>query len=555
MSGSGLGHQLLGADVIKGNFQQRVAAHFHDGDHHTLAKSGMGNHIALIKIQGHGLGRGSQFGGFAALDMFLTGQLLCGGLVLTVAAAVGAIGRTVSTIGRSFRLGLDATLMNDTILGNFVQETGFQSRIGTAIEHTLLGVADGQSLLGSGDGYIAQAALFFHLFLITDGAHAGEQTVFEAYQEHMGEFQTFGRVHGHHDHGIVGVIVGLQIGIEGDFFQETCQSGCFRILDIGVDGRFQFSDVLQASLVFFRGLCLEGGHITAALQQLIIEVRQRDTGFQQFGHAFNQSGELQQLHGGLFQGTVGIGIGNDAVQRLAFGLGQALGGLHGLGADATGRVVDDTLQTKIVGAVIDDAEIGQHILDFRTVKEAHTADDPVRNAVALQGKFQCVGLGIGAVQNGIVLEILALGAGNDLTGNIVTFGTFVVGFVDGNGVAAAVGRPEPLALSTDVVGDDRIGGIQNRLGGAVILLQTDNTGTAVLLFEGQDILDGGTPETVNTLIIVADDTNVLITAGQQAGQQILDMVGILILIYFKSITVSNLTISAYQNKKNLSNSP
>jgi len=45
------GHQLLGADVIKGNFQQGIAAHLHNGQHHTPAKCRMHDHIALVQFQ------------------------------------------------------------------------------------------------------------------------------------------------------------------------------------------------------------------------------------------------------------------------------------------------------------------------------------------------------------------------------------------------------------------------------------------------------------------------------------------------------------------------
>ena len=81
------------------------------------------------------------------------------------------------------------------------------------------------------------------------------------------------------------------------------------------------------------------------------------------------------------------------------------------------------------------------------------------------------------------------------------------------------------------MGDDCIGSIQNGLGGAVILLQADDPGTPVLLLEGQNVLNGGTAEAVDALVIVADDTDILIAVSQQAGKQILNMVGILILVH------------------------
>ena len=67
------------------------------------------------------------------------------------------------------------------------------------------------------------------------------------------------------------------------------------------------------------------------------------------------------------------------------------------------------------------------------------------------------------------------------------------------------------------------------MGGAVILLQTDDPGAAVLLFKIQDVFDGGTAEAVNALVIVTDNTEIFVAPGQQAGQKILQMVGVLVM--------------------------
>ena len=131
----------------------------------------------------------------------------------------------------------------------------------------------------------------------------------------------------------------------------------------------------------------------------------------------------------------------------------------------------------------------------------------------------------------MIPETVAFGLGNDLAGHIVGFRAFVGCFVDRNGVALTVGRPEPLAFSSQIVGNHRIGCIQNGLGRTVILLQPDGSGTPVLLFKVQDILDGSTTETVNTLVVVTHHTDIFVAACQQAGQQVLHMVGILILVH------------------------
>ena len=64
----------------------------------------------------------------------------------------------------------------------------------------------------------------------------------------------------------------------------------------------------------------------------------------------------------------------------------------------------------------------------------------------LEGIFQSVGLGIRPVQNGKILEVTLIGARNDLGGHIAALRRTVGSFIDRNGIALTVGRPEPLAL-------------------------------------------------------------------------------------------------------------
>ena len=69
------------------------------------------------------------------------------------------------------------------------------------------------------------------------------------------------------------------------------------------------------------------------------------------------------------------------------------------------------------------------------------------------------------------------------------------------------------------------------LGGTVVLLQADDPGVLVLLFKVQDILNVGPPETVDGLVIVTHHAEVPVSPGQQAGEEILQVVGVLILVH------------------------
>ena len=65
---------------------------------------------------------------------------------------------------------------------------------------------------------------------------------------------------------------------------------------------------------------------------------------------------------------------------------------------------------------------------------------------------------------------------------------------------------------------------------AVVLLQADGAGVRVVLLEVQDVLDVGATPGVDGLVVVADDHEVPELGGQQVGDGVLDVVGVLVLV-------------------------
>ena len=90
--------------------------------------------------------------------------------------------------------------------------------------------------------------------------------------------------------------------------------------------------------------------------------------------------------------------------------------------------------------------------------------------------------------------------------------------------------PEVFALPAPVVADHRIGRLQDVSGGAVVLLQPDHPGILILTFEGEDVLNGGPPEAVDGLVIVPHHADVLPAPCQQRRQEVLEVVGVLVLV-------------------------
>src|SRR5699024_2851287 len=107
----------------------------------------------------------------------------------------------------------------------------------------------------------------------------------------------------------------------------------------------------------------------------------------------------------------------------------------------------------------------------------------------------------------------------------------VLGLVDVDGRALAVFGPEGLALALGVVADDAVGGVQDVGGGAVVLLQPDDPGPGVVALKVEDVLDGGAPEAVDALVVVAHHADVLGRAGEQADQLELGHAGVLVLVH------------------------
>ena len=119
----------------------------------------------------------------------------------------------------------------------------------------------------------------------------------------------------------------------------------------------------------------------------------------------------------------------------------------------------------------------------------------------------------------------------DLAGDEGGLFLLVVGLVDDDGVARALLRPEVLLLALLVGGDDPRGAIEDRLGGAVVLLQAHDGRLRVVALEVEDVADVGGAPGVDRLVGVADDADVGVgRRRQQAGEHVLGDVGVLELV-------------------------
>ena len=386
-------------------------------------------------------------------------------------------------------------------------------------------------MLGAGHGHITKPPLLLHFLRLPDGTGAGEQTFLHAYHKDHRELQTLGRVHGHHDHAVVPSVVSVQIGVQGDLVQKAGQGRLIPgIFQIAVNGSEQLAHIFKAGTILHGIFALQHHSVTGAGDQLLIKIRQIHRAGQptQLLHHLSKG---RQLGRRTLQLGILVGVADHIVQRAPLSLGNALGGVHRLVSNAPGRIIDDAAQPQIVLRVIEYAQIGHHVLDLRAVKKAGAADDLIGDTIALAGIFHLVGLGVHAVENGVVFPCDALGIIIQNThGHILRLVVFIHGGIKLQLVPCPCLCPQLLALAPLVIADHGVGGVEDIAGGAVVLLQTDDTGIFILLLKGQNILNGRAPEAVDGLVIVTHYAEVLVSTRQRGGQQVLQIVGVLILV-------------------------
>ena len=118
----------------------------------------------------------------------------------------------------------------------------------------------------------------------------------------------------------------------------------------------------------------------------------------------------------------------------------------------------------------------------------------------------------------------------DLAGNPATLVAFVARLEGLDLLAIALGRKQALVLALRVVAHHGVGGAQDVTRRAIVLLQLDGLAVFKVLLKVQDVGDVGATPAVNGLVIVAHDHEVLVLSGQQVGDFVLNVVGVLILV-------------------------
>ena len=119
----------------------------------------------------------------------------------------------------------------------------------------------------------------------------------------------------------------------------------------------------------------------------------------------------------------------------------------------------------------------------------------------------------------------------NLLRNPARFIVLIIGVITHNGVACSGVAPEVLRLALNVVGNYCIGCIQNVLCAAVVLCQHHSGDIGKGFLKLHDVAKICTAETIDRLVGVAHNTNVVMLCTEHKNNFILRDVGVLVLIY------------------------
>ena len=292
----------------------------------------------------------------------------------------------------------------------------------------------------------------------------------------------------------------------------------------------EFLDVLGAALGLHGGLAAVGLHQARLVHDGLDHVLELAVHAAALAHDVDKVGQAA-AHLGREHARLGAGELAGLEERAAALVCQHLDLLDRGGADAAARRVDHALDAHLVGRVHDHLEIGHDVADLGTVEESRAAHDLVGHARAQEHIFEDARLGVGAVEH---RDVVVAGAGVvqlvDLRADPAALVALVARLVGLDLLAIPLRGEQALLLALRVVAHHGVCRREDMPGGAVVLLELDHLGRRKVLLKVQDVGDVGTAPAVDRLVVVAHDHQVAVLGGEQVGDLVLHVVGVLVLV-------------------------
>ncbi len=413
----------------------------------------------------------------------------------------------------------------DQVRGHLGDEPAGHGRLGAAPGRARPGVRNGQVLAGPGDPDIEEPALLLELARLGERAEVREDPLLQAHHEDRRILQALGRVQRHQrDAGAVAVqLVGVRH--QGHRLEEAED-----VVEVGRLGG-QLGQVLDPSVRLVGVLRHQLGQVARPLGHQLHEVGRVDR-LHQRPQLAQRLGELLRPLQRLAAEARLLGAVDGLAERDVLHLGPGGEPGHGRVADAALGDVDDPAGRHLVVGIGQHAHEGQDVLDLPPVVELGPAHHLVGDAAELHGELEGQALRVGAVEDGEVAprEVVRGVQAQDLAGHPVGLVALVLGPVTRDRAAGVPDREELLGLAADVVGDDGVRRIEDRLGGAEVLLQHDRRHVGEGPFELQDVADVRAAPAVDRLVGVADDADVAVRLAQQLDDLVLGVVRVLELV-------------------------
>ena len=321
-------------------------------------------------------------------------------------------------------------------------------------------------------------------------------------------------------------VTSIEVGKEGDFFQEGGKTRVFSIfLNIGKKLSFQLSDVFHTAFGF-------DGSFRKKLRLIACVVKDSLDKLSEFFllPAFHHLTELIDFRERLSGEAGRLGKGDCFYKRESAELKSILPKFFYAGISDTALwYIDDSFEGDIVLLVHHNLHIGEKILDFSSLVEVYASDNLVRNVPSDALLLKKTGLGVRAVEDSKVF-IEAVFA-PDMADDFSCFFLCSLIFLKEDFLSLRFFRPEFFCLSARIFLNDRVRKMQNRRGGTIILLQLDRMTSRKFRLEGEDIFQISTSKTINTLVVISHHTDISILFGKRINQAKLHIIGVLILVH------------------------
>ena len=115
--------------------------------------------------------------------------------------------------------------------------------------------------------------------------------------------------------------------------------------------------------------------------------------------------------------------------------------------------------------------------------------------------------------------------------------------VHGNREPTGLISPELLRLATEIVGDDPVCRIQDRLRRAVVLLERDHLRLRPVTLKVQNVANICTAPGVDGLIVISNHAEIAVPCGELANPGVLNAVRVLILIHVQVLPLGAIPLS------------